>query len=333
MDSTHYFRIIPLLFTFISLILYTVSSFLFNHKHKKILIKSLLSYIVVSLLFIVVFSFLYSMIYLFDMGQLPKDSNYKLNIENWKKELEKGTMTQTQFNDKISNYMSFNNLNYFKHFSAKGINKLKYISLDIFYFSSMTFFTIGYGDITLNGFARIFPIIQSAFGVGFTAVFISLLVIKYSTAIDENTIEIIKSKINSGFKVLNINKSDVKCIKVILISPDWSFNEAYSLYKDSSVIKFLEAFKISEWKFKNNSNLIYYNKFKLYLKRVSEEYRDYKFYLNIKKINDISSEKELKQFYLFLENLNYSELNEDFYYICFGSIIDCKEALAKRFKY
>ncbi|MGI6093752.1 MAG: potassium channel family protein, partial [Negativicutes bacterium] len=51
--------------------------------------------------------------------------------------------------------------------------------IDMFYFSAMTFFTVGFGDVTIKGALRILPVLESFIGVFFTSVFIALIIIQY----------------------------------------------------------------------------------------------------------------------------------------------------------
>lgn len=148
---------------------------------------------------------------------------------------------------------------------------------DLFYFSSITFYTIGYGDILITGFPRIIAIIEGAFGVGSSAVFISYLLFLYTKS--NLTFEKIKLRLNLGYEVLWIQLKRKQGFKRIL-----SFKDIYQFYGtvtiidkndklidynfqgDKELLNFLKEFSI-QWFFPKNDilPLEYLFRFSLYL--------------------------------------------------------------------
>lgn len=145
----------------------------------------------------------------------------------------------------------FNIIN--KFFHIKSLNFLNYqhqqylVFIDLFYFSSSTFFTVGYGDMTLTGLSRIFAILESLVGVSFTAIFVSLTIIKYTTPDPKQ--EVIKLKISRGWDVLNLRKQD-KTIKILLLS-ECNIKENYQVVYEPDFLELLYSFK-TKWDFNPN---------------------------------------------------------------------------------
>ncbi len=65
------------------------------------------------------------------------------------------------------------------NFNASMIETDKDISRDFFYFSAMTFFTVGYGDICPMGFAKIISIFAALVGHLISVVIVALIINNY----------------------------------------------------------------------------------------------------------------------------------------------------------
>ncbi|MFC8689669.1 potassium channel family protein [Brevibacillus porteri] len=128
-----------------------------------ILFKSLSLFVSMSSFVIVLFSILYMVILMVDL-----QSNEKL--------IEQGLLVRGDF----ANYkISFNGLKF------EDYSSFTFLYLDILYFSAITYLTIGYGDITLLGAWRVFPIIEGLIGVGVSTVVMGLIISEYMSQHDK----------------------------------------------------------------------------------------------------------------------------------------------------
>jgi len=85
----------------------------------------------------------------------------------------------------VYNFVETSKLGYIKYgtctqdFSSSMIDTDKEISRDFFYFSAMTFFTVGYGDICPMGLARIVSIFAALVGHLISVVVVALIINNY----------------------------------------------------------------------------------------------------------------------------------------------------------
>lgn len=336
MNESSYLNLIPVLFILLVVTMPTVIYF-FVKKVKKFT-RTLFIYIFISMLIILIFSFIYMLVFTLDLQNL--NQHYPNGLS---------TLKEPEKQEVLSKFLHF-----------KGINILDYkgnyisLFLDLIYFSSMTFFTVGYGDITVSGIVRIIPILESVLGVAMTGIIISMILsdsIELSKKEDE-----LRMFIFRGYDILCFEKTSIKdfgflsifseslyrrkfendnknMYNVYLIDSNCKVATIFYVNLDNNTKDMFENFKII-WDFTNyrNHNIEYYYKFVQYLRyqfmgklEVQLEAELCKFINTNKKIDLL----EVKQFLINLKNsfintpIDKRELdNEIFYYItqCINSI-------------
>ena len=128
-----------------------------------ILFKSLSLFTGMSAFIILLFSIVYIGVFVFD-------------LHNNEKLIEEGMLVRGDF----ANYkISFHGL------KLEEYSSFTFLYLDLLYFSAITYLTIGYGDITLLGAWRVFPIIEGLIGVGVSTVVMGLIISEYLSQHDK----------------------------------------------------------------------------------------------------------------------------------------------------
>ncbi|WP_170292145.1 stalk domain-containing protein [Heliobacterium mobile] len=145
---------------------YLSNRIILSYKHKTISIKWLIiKYFLANFTTIFLFTFPYFILHIFSIG--PRFIFFGSDIFNG-----------IYFND--SEYQTF---------------------FDFFYFSAMTFFTVGYGDISINGIWRFIPILEAFAGVMTNAIYVGILI--YQLSAKSDNYEILSVAISNGWKVIN----------------------------------------------------------------------------------------------------------------------------------
>jgi hypothetical protein len=164
----------------------------------------------------------------------------------------------------------------------------------------MTFFTVGYGDITLTGICRIFPIIEAALGVGITGVYISLTISKYLN--NTSTTNLITIWLQRGWDVLSIKRVENNFFDIALIN---SANETKSFIipRNEEFLNLLRGFQI-KWGFekKIEHDFDYYTKFANYIIHILNNSNN-ELALKSYKFSIINTQEAVSEFHEFLKNL------------------------------
>ncbi|NMM61193.1 two pore domain potassium channel family protein [Clostridium sp. P21] len=189
MDELSYLKLIPMLFI---LLVVTIPTVIYVFVKKvRIFKRVLFIYFFVSMLIIFIFAFFYMTVVLVDI------QNFKHQYPNLLSALD---ITKEKKQEIFNGFLHI-----------KGINVSDYkgsfilFFLDLLYFSSMTFFTVGYGDITVVGIVRIVSILEGFLGVAMTGIIISMVL--------SNSIEMSKKEdrlrmfIFRGYDILYFEKT------------------------------------------------------------------------------------------------------------------------------
>ncbi|MCB2354369.1 potassium channel family protein [Clostridium estertheticum] len=273
-------------------------TFTYTRKQFRIYRKVLIKYFLISFVIIFLFELIYLAVFIDDLK--------KINIDH-SGEIKKNKVTIEEKMGILNKYSHIRGLNFIDY---KDNVSLPFI--DLAYFSSMTFFTVGYGDITLIGILRFFPILESFLGVATTGIYISMA-LSNSTKTDKEE-ERLNMMISKGNDILCVSKTKIsnyytffstKPIEkydIYLVDSNNNINVIYNIEFDHEKIEFYHYF-IIKWDFKNykNNDSDYYWKFAKYLSIKLEYDIDYSIELNKFSKNNVKI--NIEEFKCFLNKL------------------------------
>lgn len=162
----------------VSLILISIMIMvLLKPKNVKVLVKVLLPFAGLSLAIIIAFAMVYSLIVINDLLGMQKLAEYdSKSLFDW---------LRTLGNEELAKHLHFVGVNPNDYIGGNMLS----LNIDMLYFSTITFFTVGYGDIVLKGNLRLFPMLEAFVGVMFTTIVIASLITNYqeiaSKSLDE----------------------------------------------------------------------------------------------------------------------------------------------------
>lgn len=279
-------------------------------KNSKIFLKALFIYMIISGLVILIFTLFYLIVFVLDM------QNFKYQYPNGFSKLNISSVKKQQIIDGFLHIKGINFIGYY--------GKPEMFFLDLFYFSSMTYFTVGYGDISAIGIVRIIPIIESAIGVGMTGIIISMILNGYSEMSKKE--DVLRMFISRGYDILFFQKPSINEYTFLSIfseylsriKSEYCNKDKYNIYlvdNNCKVTKILNIklsyesketfskFKIA-WNFNNyeNRNLQYY-KFAQYLKWQLRYKLDGQFENQLYKFAKVNEKIDLLNFQVYLVKL------------------------------
>jgi len=159
--------------------------------------KSFIQFTVVSSSIIVIFAVVYFIILSVDLAYAAQNENMQIY-----------EMISSSTQEELDGIIRFSGL------KIKDYSSMYHFFIDMLYFSAMTFFTVGYGDITVKGALRIIPIFEAFLGVFFSTLVVAMLIINYQSqeAIDKErkkslkNQELLKICLCRGYSITNVHK-------------------------------------------------------------------------------------------------------------------------------
>lgn len=310
MNESAYLGIIPILFTLLFITMYMLL-YVFI-KEVKIFKKALYTYIFIAMLIVLIFSFIYILVFSFDL------SNLNNNCPNILKDSNISIEEKQKIFNSYSHFKGINVLDYIRNFPS--------LIIDMIYFSTMTFFTVGYGDMTIgSGVVRLIPIIEGALGVAMTGIIISMI-LSNSMEISKNE-DTLRMFISRGYDILSLEKTSIESssflsilfqglydkkvqednkysYNVHLMDPSGGTYTIYYINLNNGTREMFENF-IIKWDFANyrNHNTEYYYKFAKYLEYQLDGKLDLKLKIELLKFTKTDEKINLVKFQQFLENL------------------------------
>ncbi|OAA84683.1 potassium channel family protein [Clostridium ljungdahlii] len=316
MNESSYLSLIPILIILLIAIM-PIVMYVFIKK-VKIFRKALFSYFITAILLIAVFAIIYILVFVID-------------LQNFKQKYPNG------FNGmNISSCEKKEIVNSFLH--IKGINISDYngnfalFFLDLLYFSSMTFFTIGYGDVTVSGIVRIFPIIEGFLGVALTGIIISMILSNLSEMSKKE--DMLRMFIFKGYDILFFEKISIEgfhfleifskylakikskrdnkdMYNIHLMNSNGKITTIFGVRLNYELKEMYEKFRL-EWDFVDyrNKNVEYYYKFVQYLRYVLMNKLDLELEVEFHKFVGTRKEINLLQFKQFLIKLREYLIND-----------------------
>lgn len=275
--NTFYIPIIIILVVMMNIILTTIA-IRYTKKNLAIFKKVIKHYIILAILIITMFGGVYFITILYDIN-ITLTNNEKLveSIHKYKdnKESKEYADTLNALSKEFIKRSHFTNvsLDYLKLGNEGEV--LKKYFFDSIYFSAITFFTIGYGDVCPIGVMRLFIIIEGFLGAGFTPIFIALaLTNEDEISKNKNTQkeeEQIRIRLNRGENIVGVFKTKFKYDKIVLIDKLGVCNRYSLMNINSSFEDLLEKFQVQY----NFSNMEYdrylYYSFAIYVNTCMEE--------------------------------------------------------------
>lgn len=297
MEEINYLKLTPVL-VFVLFGFFSVTIF-YSRKQFVIYRKILIRYFFMSLGFIISFMFLYLAIFTYDLQGIN---------EYHAEELNKQGITTEQKIDILNKSTHFKGLDFTYYKKNPWL-----LFVDLFYFSSMTFFTVGYGDITVIGASRLFVVIESIFGVANTGIYIAMALSNLNE-IDKKE-ESLNMLINRGNDILCVRKTEIgnysifrekanKNYDIYLVDNQKKMNVIYNIDFNYEKEDFYRYY-IMNWDFDSykNQNSDYYWKFAKYLAIKLKYVIDAEYSIDLNKFLKTDSEMNIEEFKYFLNNL------------------------------
>lgn len=189
--------------------------------------KLLLGYFYYALMIIVAFAAIYFVFVaegFSDLSDSEKDEIREINSAD-----------TTEAQERLFDHLQFNNI------SLDTENPML-ILFDLVYFSAMTFFTIGFGDITVTGLFRVVVMFESFVGVGFTSVYIAFSMNLIKRQYTSN--DVLEYRIGKGWEVVNFNPMK-NGTKILLVNQDDHF-DCLTCFGNSTFVWYLKMIS-GEW--------------------------------------------------------------------------------------